>query len=265
MWPFSSQNKEELGNPGWQGQELSAEKLAEAREGWQKRIQAKRRPEKEGEEHEKSPYYYTAERDPSLKDVILQQQERLGMHPFVRFLLLSGVSFMGGFAMGAAHGSRVARLRYTAENAHHTPVSQAGWYLYQKSRNYHGILGGAKEGVKVGLGFAGWAAMFVVLEEGLDRARAKAFRPRGEEERKGQRDFLNTVSAAVALAGIHGWWNRLDRFAALRMTRFAVKYALPYGLTQDLLASLRGDRPWYVDSVMRRTFERNKQQVIATT
>lgn len=263
MWPFSSNNQDEQGNPGWQGQDLSRDQFAEARKKWQRRM----RPELEEENigKEKSiTIPLTAEPDPSLSDMIRQQHERLGLNPVVRTMLLASVSFAGGLAMGASHGGRVARMRYRAENAHHTPNSAAGWYLYKKSQNYHGILGGVKEGIKVGLRFAGWATMFVVLEEGLDRARAKAFRRRGEEERKGQRDFLNTLSAAVALAGVHGWWNRMDRFAAMRMTRFAIRYAVPYGLAQDLLASLRGDRPWYVDSLMKRTFERNKQEAIAT-
>lgn len=247
MWPFSSTH-EDAANPGWRGKELSPAQLEQSRKQWEEKHTQPSKP------------IMTAEPDAALKDYVRQPQ-RLGLNPVGRLALLSTVSFVTGLALGSANGSRIAAMRYRAENAHYMPISKAGWYLYGRSRNYHAIIGGVTEGVKTGARFAGWAALFVVIEEGLDRARGTVFRRRGEEEGKGQRDFLNTVSAAVALSGLHGWWNNLDRFAAMRMTRFAVRYAVPYGLMQDFLAAMRGDRPWYIDSVLKRTLDRTKTEV----
>ena len=92
-------------------------------------------------------------------------------------------------------------------------------------------------------------AVFLGLEEGLDRARGKIFASKAEKEdgriAQGQKDVLNTVSAAVASSGIYNWWRRHDRWTAMRMTRKGVLIALPFGLLQDLFASLSGDEPWY--------------------
>lgn len=100
----------------------------------------------------------------------------------------------------------------------------------------------------------------MAIEEGLDRARGRVFASARDREvgnlARGQRDFLNTVSAAVALAGIHSWRNNLDRFSATRMTRLALRFAIPFGLAQDALASLRGERPRYVDWILGRSLDR---------
>jgi len=198
---------------------------------------------------------------------VTRQHHRLGLHPILRISLISSISFFAGFGLGSAHGATTATLRYRAENAHRTPTSRTGWYLYGKSRNYHAILGGVTEGVKNGARYAAWTTLFLAIEEGLDRARGKVFASRQDREEgklaSGQRDFLNTVSAAVAFAGLYGWKNRFDRWSAQRLTRSALRFAVPFGLAQDALASLRGDRPWYVDWVMARTVERNRvEQVV---
>jgi len=201
-------------------------------------------------------------------DVTLQtvtrQPQRLGLHPILRISLIGAISFIAGFGLGSAHGATTAALRYRAENAHRTPTSRTGWYLYGKSRNYHAIIGGVTEGVKNGARYAAWTTLFLAIEEGLDRARGKVFASRQDREdgklARGQRDFLNTVSAAVAFSGLYGWKNGFDRWSAQRLTRSAVRFAVPFGLAQDALASLRGDRPWYVEWVMGRAgaVERNK-------
>ncbi|KAK5945328.1 hypothetical protein PMZ80_002532 [Knufia obscura] len=202
-----------------------------------------------------------ADIDETLQTVTLQRQ-RLGLHPVLRIPLIGAISFFAGFGLGSAHGSTTAALRYRAENAHRPPTSRTGWYLYGKSRNYHAIIGGVTEGVKNGGRYAAWTTLFLAIEDGLDRARGKVFASRQDREEgklaRGQRDFLNTVSAAVAFSGLYGWKHGFDRWSAQRMTRSAVRFAVPYGLAQDALASLRGDRPWYVDWVMGRTVGRHE-------
>lgn len=184
-----------------------------------------------------------------------QTYDRLGMHPLLRIKYMAGLTGAIGFLRGLKTGSDIAILCYRAENAHLTPTSKAGWYLYGKSKNYHGIMGGAKQGCKTGAKYFGWAALFLSLEGGLDAARGQLFASRKEDEkgelRKGQADFLNTVSAAVAVAGIYSWKSGMDRFASARMTRGALRFALPYGLSQDLLAWIKGENAWYIDGISR--------------
>jgi len=189
-----------------------------------------------------------------------QPLDRLGLDPATRVLAISFSAFSVAFALGVVEGGNTAGFRYRAENAHRLPTSEAGWYLYQKSKSYHTTIGGIRQGVKNGFGFAGWAALFVAVEEGLDRARGRIFADAKEREQgllaRGQRDVLSTVSAAVTVAGIYSWKNRLDRFAATRLTKLGLKIAIPLGLAQDVLATLRGQRPRYVEWMLGRTLER---------
>lgn len=43
---------------------------------------------------------------------------------------------------------------------------------------------------------------------------------------------------------------RHDVFTAARTTKFGLKLSLVYGLTQDALESLKGNRPAYVDFML---------------
>jgi len=77
-----------------------------------------------------------------------------------RFYLLPGAAFIVGTAIGLTRGSRLAGLRFRAENAHRPPKTLRGWYFYQKTKNYRMILGGLQEagkhGSKLGLTAMGW-------------------------------------------------------------------------------------------------------------
>lgn len=209
------------------------------------------------------------EPEPEPDDIQSQQlrpaYQRLGIHPIVRYTAFGGVAGAAGFLKGVKVGADVATLCYRAENAHLTPTSKAGWYLYNKSKNYHALIGGVKQGVKTGIVYLGWTSLFLTLEGGLDAARGRVFASRKEKEngelRRGQTDFLNTVSAAVAVAGIHSWWSGMDRFSASRMTRLAVRFSVPFGLGQDALAWMKGENTWYVEGIYRLLGYRNDDSV----
>ena len=83
-----------------------------------------------------------------------------------RYYLLPGAAVLTGITIGLFRGSRASSLRFLAENAHRTPKTVRGWYLYNKSKNYRVLLGGLKgagaDATKLGLTAAGWVA----LEEG---------------------------------------------------------------------------------------------------
>jgi hypothetical protein len=180
--------------------------------------------------------------------------ERLSIPFIVRAPLLLTSSFTVGFSLGAAHGGPIAAYRYRAENAHRLPTTQTGWYLYHKSKNYHSIIGGVKEGVKLGGVLCGWATIFMCCEEVVDRSRGRLFAKRDEDVTNGQRDAASTVVAAMSTAGIYSWKRGLDKFTAARTAKIALKYSLLYGLVQDLAASLRGNKPAYIDWALRKAF-----------
>ena len=125
---------------------------------------------------------------------------RLSLPFSVRLVGSTTVSFFAGMALGLSHGAQTSGLRFRAENAHRLPKDATGWYLYHKSKNYHIMFGGVKEGVKMGtkLGFLGGG--FFVVEEAVDRLR-------------GTKDFLSTVVAGLGIAGAFSLWS--ECFAAL--------------------------------------------------
>jgi len=180
--------------------------------------------------------------------------ERLSIPLLLRGPILMLASFSCGFSLGAANGGPKASYRFRAENAHRLPTTQTGWFLYHKSKNYHTMLGAAREGARYGSIVTGWATLFMVTEEVIDQSRGRIF-ARGEDDfASGQRDTASTVIASMSMAGIYSWKNGLDRFAAGRTARMALKYSLIYGLVQDLAATMRGNRPAYINWVARKTF-----------
>ena len=97
-------------------------------------------------------------RQPSRPSQPLPYAPRLGM-PFDRRLLLTtSLSFLSGFTLGSLNAGHMASLRFRAENAHRLPISQPGWYLYHKSKNYYKTKEGAIEGLRKGCKVAAWSS-----------------------------------------------------------------------------------------------------------
>ncbi|KIW84992.1 hypothetical protein Z517_00380 [Fonsecaea pedrosoi CBS 271.37] len=178
--------------------------------------------------------------------------ERLSIPLVLRAPTLMLASFACGFSLGASQGATKGAYRYRAENAHRLPTTQTGWFLYQKSKNYHAMLGGIKEGVRFGSVCTGWATMFMVTEEMVDLSRARLFARGDDDVAIGQRDFGSTVIAGMTLAGIYSWKRGLDHFAAAQTARSALRLSLAYGLVQDLAASIRGNPPAYISWLRRK-------------
>jgi hypothetical protein len=179
--------------------------------------------------------------------------ERLGMHPILRAPAVMLTSFGCGFILGSTHGSTKGANRYRAENAHRLPTTQTGWFLYQKSKNYHAMFGGVKEGTKLGSTCMGWASLFMITEEMVDLSRTRLLARRGDDVATGQRDAGSTIIAAMSVAGIYSWKRGLDHFATVHIARIALKYSIMYGLAQDVAATVRGSPPGYI-AWLRKTF-----------
>lgn len=123
-------------------------------------------------------------------------QERFSLPYLTRVSTVATGGLLVGMALGLTHGIKTTNLRFRAENSHRFPSTPQGWYLYHKSKNYHLILGGVKEGLKMGPKLAFWTGGLFVLEEALDRMR-------------GTKDFVSTVVAGLGVAGVFSAWSEL--------------------------------------------------------
>lgn len=121
---------------------------------------------------------------------------RLAMMTPSRLLLGSVASSFVGFSLGAVQGGQMAQLRFRAEHAHKMPDTTAGWYLYHKSKNYHAMQGGIREGFRMGLKTGFWSLMALSLESTVDRYR-------------GSSDMFSTVVATLTVAGAFSLWREL--------------------------------------------------------
>jgi len=157
--------------------------------------------------------------------------------------------------------------------------------LYHKSKNYHIMLGGIKEGIKMGAKLGFWVGSFFFMEEAVDRMRGAFLRQwvgfkDKRRESKGwqleekdvglerlanswgvwvQRDFLSTTVAALGTAGAFSAWNRFPITTAARMATIGLKAGLVFGLLQDALSLLKGRRLGYVEFVRRVAFGRRQE------
>ncbi|EAS33528.3 uncharacterized protein CIMG_04552 [Coccidioides immitis RS] len=154
--------------------------------------------------------------------------------------LASTVAFGTGIGLGFSHGSTKAAFRFRAENAHRFPTSPAGWYQYHKSKNYVSMVGGLKDGIKLGTKLSVGVMGFSFLEEIINQAR------------HGNRDFLSTVTAGLTFSGIYSLFARHDVYTAARTAKLGLKLSLAYGLAQDALAVAKGHKPRYLAWVTDR-------------
>lgn len=121
-------------------------------------------------------------------------EHRLSIPFHIRFPAATAGALVTGLALGLSHGGKTAGMRFRAENSHRFPTTPTGWYLYHKSKNYHIMLGGLKEGAKMGSKIAFWTGGFFVIEEAIDRIR-------------GTKDFLSTAVASLSVAGGFSAWS----------------------------------------------------------
>lgn len=131
---------------------------------------------------------------------------RLGMEVKKRLPYTTLSAFSVGMVIGASHGSKKAAYQFRAENAHRFPTTSTGWFQYHKTKNYTAIVGGVKEGLKMGFKLGGGAFAFCLFEETVDYARHD------------RRDFLSTVTAGLSFSGIYSLLGRLFLSLFLRLT-----------------------------------------------
>ncbi|ROT39657.1 hypothetical protein SODALDRAFT_273478 [Sodiomyces alkalinus F11] len=166
-------------------------------------------------------------------------ESRLSMPTPVRIPAAGLVGFGMGYTLGLIQGSRTAQLRFRAEHAHKMPTTTTGWYLYHKSKNYHTMYGGLREGFRMGARVGFWSLMAFGLESTIDRCR-------------GSTDLLSTVLASLTVAGGFSLWNRFSLPTAARTARQGLLFGLVYGGLQDIVGLVRGRHIGYVEFFRRR-------------
>ncbi|CAI6094274.1 hypothetical protein V2G26_004772 [Clonostachys chloroleuca] len=164
---------------------------------------------------------------------------RLSLVSPTRITAGSVVSALIGFSLGATQGGNTAQLRFRAEHAHKMPDSTAGWYLYHKTKNYHAMQGGIREGFKMAARTGFWSCMALSLESTVDRCR-------------GATDMFSTIIASLTVAGAFSIWHRFSVSTAARTAKSGLLFGIVYGGIQDLLGLARGRPIGYVDFVRRR-------------
>ncbi|KAJ5156188.1 hypothetical protein N7492_008991 [Penicillium capsulatum] len=173
---------------------------------------------------------------------------RLGIDVERRIPYATMSAFSTGLALGYYHGSKKAGLVFRAENAHRFPTTSTGWFQYHKTKNYISVVGGVKEGAKLGCKLGTGALVFSLFEETVDYARHD------------ERDFLSTVTAGLSFSGIYSLLARHDVYTAARTAKLGLKLSLTYGLLQDALETMKGNRPGYVDFLMGNRRSRNPNE-----
>lgn len=120
---------------------------------------------------------------------------RLQMSTPARLTLATTGAFAVGMALGGAHGGRAAQLRFRAEHAHRMPTRTTDWYFYHRSKNYHAIYGGLREGLRMGSRLGFWAFAMIWLEHTVDRYRGRA-------------DLVSTIIASLSVSGAFSLWSK---------------------------------------------------------
>lgn len=115
--------------------------------------------------------------------------DRLGLPLAFRAFALSVTTFCSGLVLGVLHTSKMAALRFRAENSHRFPTTTRGWYFYHKSKNYYVMYAGITEGVKTGFRFPPMIMSILFFENAVDKLR-------------GRQDFLSTVIGSLSTAGL---------------------------------------------------------------
>ena len=181
--------------------------------------------------------------------------DRLGMPFDQRLLLSSFTAFACGTFLGYTTTSRLASLRFRAENAHRLPISQPGWYLYHKSKSYYKWRHGILAGVRSGFYLATWSSVFFIIEESMDVFRGTWRAGRTLDEMEGIdelsvermergvgkcRDMWSSTVAGMVTGGLWSAWNGFPMVTAARTIRLGLLCGLGYGAGQDALAWARG-------------------------
>ena len=164
-------------------------------------------------------------------------RDRFDTPTAARLLLLTGLTSMTTFTLGALQGGKLSGYQFLAENAHRLPRTHQGWYFYHKTKNYRVMYGGLRYGLRYAARTAGWTLLFGALESAIDTVRGPDYV-----------DFISTATAAATTALVFARRNGFSRQLTKRTVSLALAVGTTAGVLQDILTVAQGrGSVWYMD------------------
>lgn len=158
------------------------------------------------------------------------------------------------WVIGFLQARRLAAHQFLAENSHRLPTSDAGWYLYHRSKNYKVAWRGIQAGFKHGIAGGACAFVYGFTEEAWDQG-----------VRKGKVDALGSMVAGTTVAATFAVVKRMRLRPTLRCLRVGAGLGLVSGIAQDLLRWSRGATPWYIEELRQKRITENGKRSIGRT
>lgn len=173
--------------------------------------------------------------------------QRLGTKPWNRVAYATAMAYSTGFVLGMSKGGSEAALRFRAENTHRLPTNKGAWYLYFKAKNWYVFRASIREGWKMSWRVAPWVAAFYTVEHAVDCTR-------DVDDTGTHKDFLATTIAGLSVAGAFSAYSKFTLPTMARTTKTGLLVGLSYGLAQDGLRLMKGERLAWVQLLRKVTF-----------
>lgn len=151
---------------------------------------------------------------------------RLQMLPEQRLAVALLIAGSVGFFRGIIQGSRLAAMRYLAENAHRLPRNVGSWYFFHKRKNYVTLKDGVNTGAVWAFKYCAVTGFFIVTEAAIDRVRQRV-------------DFLATTGSATLSGLTVALYKKLELKQAIRSAAGFMMFGLVVGIAEDALRFLR--------------------------
>lgn len=113
--------------------------------------------------------------------------DRIGYPLMWRVCGLSIFTWFTAAVLGVLSSSKMAALRFRAENSHRFPTTTTGWYYYHKSKNNYVIHAGITQGLKSAFKFPPMITSILFFENAVDQYR-------------GKKDLLSSVIGSLSTA-----------------------------------------------------------------
>ncbi|KAF3307910.1 hypothetical protein TWF173_002104 [Orbilia oligospora] len=140
---------------------------------------------------------------------------RLNLHPISRLTIANIFAFAAVFIPTTIRTAHISSLVYRAENAHRLPEKRADWFHYHRAKNHYAASKGLAEGFRRAGGVCGLVG-----------------------------------------GGVTGGWFGVARKLPLPTKALMVKkglwYGFVYGVAQDVMLAMRGERVFWIDPFVSR-------------
>ncbi|KAK6496894.1 hypothetical protein TWF481_001874 [Arthrobotrys musiformis] len=164
---------------------------------------------------------------------------RLNLHPISRLTIANIFAFAAVFIPTTIRTAHISSLIYRAENAHRLPETKGDWYHYHRAKNHYAASRGLAEGFRKAGGVCGYVSLFLVVEGGVDAW-------------KGGVDFVGTVVAGGVTGGVFSVLRKLPLPTKALVVKKGLWYGFVYGVAQDVMLAMRGERVFWIDPFVRR-------------